>query len=217
MTLYLATGNKHKKDEMTKICAEHTILIPNDKGISFDPEETGLTFIENSLIKAKALWEIVKEPVLADDSGICVEALDGIPGIYSARYEGREFPKGRVNKNSKLTQSEQNILLLDHLNESIASNPKKSRKCHYVCAMVLYYGEDQFLCVQETMKGILVNNIDEACGNGGFGYDPIVFLPEHNKTVAELTDEEKNIISHRGKATRKILAFFSKIGDLNGN
>ncbi len=217
MILYLATGNNHKKDEMSKICKDFEIKIPKDDNIVFDPEETGSTFIENSLIKAKALWEIVKKPVLADDSGICVEALGGVPGIYSARYEGKEFPKGRINKNSKLTQDMQNTLLLEHVNEAITINKDKNRNCHYVCAMVLYYGEDQFICVQDTMEGILVNSIEESSGKGGFGYDPIVYLSEYNKTVSELSEEEKNAISHRGKATRKILTFLETLEENHGN
>ncbi len=204
MTIYLATGNKHKKDEMSQLCKGHTIKIPLDESIEFDPEETGLTFIENSLIKAKALWEIVKQPVLADDSGICVSALSGVPGIYSARYAGEKYPQGNPTQKQKLSQQEQNTLLLEHIN---SKDNIESRKCHYVCAMVLYYGEDAFICVQETMEGELVKTIDDACGAGGFGYDPIVFLPDFNKTVAELSEDEKNAISHRGKATKKILKF----------
>ena len=86
MKIYLATGNLNKKREVSELFPEHTIVIPKDEGIDFDPEETGSTFYENSLIKAKALWEIVRSPVLADDSGICADALNGAPGIYSSRY-----------------------------------------------------------------------------------------------------------------------------------
>ena len=213
MTLYLATGNLHKKSEMIKICEGHQIFIPKDNDIDFDPEETGSTFVENALIKAKALWQIVKKPVLADDSGICVEALDGIPGIYSARYEGKDFPQGRINKNSTLTQDMQNSLLIEHVNEAITKATEKNRNCHYVCAMVLYLGEDRFYCVQETLEGILIDNIENQCGSGGFGYDPIVLLRDGSKTIAELTDEEKNLISHRGKATRKILTLLNTIAE----
>lgn len=212
MILYFATANAHKKQEMTKICKGHTIVIPSDEGIRFDPAETGLTFMENSLIKAEALWNIVKKPVLADDSGICVDILGGIPGIYSARYGGKEYPKGKpLGKNSTLTQAEKNTLLLEHVQDELQKNKKAPRTCHYVCSMLLYFGKDRFYCVQETFEGILIKNIDESRGMGGFGYDPIVFLPEFGKTVAELSEREKNEISHRGKATKKILSLLDEI------
>ena len=220
MTLYLATGNLHKKKEMQEICRNHTILIPADKGIDFNPEETGNSFFENALIKARALWEIVKEPVLADDSGICVDILGGAPGIYSARYAGSGFPKGKPD-GTKIPQEEQNRLLLQAVNEAVRKSPPPDlkiplktdthaapdnlRRCRYVCAMVLYSGKDRFYCVQETFEGTLIEDIEQSRGKGGFGYDPIVFLSEYGKTVAELSDEEKNAVSHRGKAARKIL------------
>lgn len=206
MILYLATGNVHKKQEMAEICKGHTIIIPSDEGIVFDPDETGLTFMENSLIKAKALWNIVKKPVLADDSGICVDILEGIPGIYSDRYRGKEYPQGYpTEKNTSLTQVEKNTLLLEHVQNEQEKGTKGTRSCHYVCSMILYFGKDRFYCVQETFEGILIHDIEESRGKGGFGYDPIVFLPELGKTVAELSEQEKNEISHRGKATKKIL------------
>jgi len=216
MTLYLATGNLHKKKEMQEICRNHTILIPADRGIDFNPAETGSSFFENSLIKARALWDIVHEPVLADDSGICVDILDGAPGIYSARYAGTDFPQGKPD-GTKVPQEEQNRLLLQAVDIAVCKAAQKAeknaqpfradkaRRCRYVCAMVLYLGKDRFYCVQETFEGALVESIKQSCGKGGFGYDPIVFLSEYGKTVAELSDKEKNDISHRGKAARKIL------------
>ena len=212
MTLYLASGNLHKKHEMQDICRPHTILIPADKGIAFNPEETGKTFFENSLIEARTLWEIIREPVLADDSGICVDILGGRPGIYSARYAGIDFPYGKPD-GIGIPQEQKNKLLLDEVKKaeqsaslSGTSEVKNgTRSCRYVCAMVLYFGKDRFYCVQETMEGTLIEDISEERGKGGFGYDPIVFLSEYGKTVAELSDEEKNAVSHRGKAARKIL------------
>lgn len=212
MTLYLASGNLHKKHEMQDICRPHTILIPADKGIAFNPEETGKSFFENSLIKARTLWEIIREPVLADDSGICVDILGGRPGIYSARYAGIDFPYGKPG-GIGIPQEQKNKLLLDEVKKaeqsaslSGTSEVKNgTRSCRYVCAMVLYFGKDRFYCVQETMEGSLIEDISEERGKGGFGYDPIVFLSEYGKTVAELSDEEKNAVSHRGKAARKIL------------
>ena len=94
MIIYLATGNQNKKNEMVKICKEHTILIPSDKNIEFNPVENGNSFSANSLIKAETLWNQVHKTVIADDSGICIDALNGIPGIYSARYAGIAHPQG---------------------------------------------------------------------------------------------------------------------------
>ena len=210
MKIYLATGNKNKKKEMVQILSGHEIIIPSDEGIDFDPDETGTTFYENSLIKAKTLYDMVHFPVIADDSGICVDALGGAPGIYSSRYAGPDFPKGTPDGH-KITQEEQNIFLIEQTNKAIKDgNLLKMpylhgpRSCHYTCAMVLYAGPDRLFVAQETFEGALIDDINNQAGTGGFGYDPIVFLPEYNKTVAQLTADEKNAISHRGKAVRAI-------------
>ena len=209
MTIWFATGNLHKKKELADILSADINLktpwelkvpwelkTPKEAGLEFDPEETGKTFLENALIKASALYQLVKEPVIADDSGICVDALDGNPGVYSARYGG----KG-------LSTAERNALLLsEYDNLEFAADGRKAR---FVCAMVLYYSPDRFFVAQETLEGELVKNIDDARGTDGFGYDPILFIPEMGRTVAELTDVEKSRLSHRGKAGRviaKILA-----------
>ena len=208
MKIYLATSNKNKKREITEILPEHTIVIPSDEGIDFDPVEDGKTFYENSLIKAKALYDIVHFPVIADDSGICVDALGGEPGIFSSRYAGPEHMHGTPD-GKKIPQEQQNIFLIEQTTKAIKSGslPKAAylhgdRSCHYTCAMVLYAGPDRIFVVQETFEGALINSISEAAGNNGFGYDPIVFLPEYNKTVAQISPEEKNKISHRGKAVK---------------
>ncbi len=217
MKIYLATGNLNKKRELSEILEDHQIVIPKDEGIHFNPEETGTDFYENSLIKAKALYQIVKQPVIADDSGICVSALNGNPGIYSARYAGPLFPQGKPDK-SKITQEEQNRFLIQELNDELKNHPEKTslytkengffngpRSAHYTCAMVLYLGNGRVYVVQETMEGTLIENIEEARGNGGFGYDPIFYLPDLGKTAAELSSDEKNAISHRGKAMGALL------------
>lgn len=214
MKIYLATGNKHKRKEMAELLPDHEIVIPSDEGITFDPDETGTTFYENSIIKAKALYDIVQAPVIADDSGICVDAIGGRPGIYSSRYAGPDFPQGKPD-GTKISQEEQNVFLIQELNDAL-KNPKPEyerflngpRSCHYTCAFVLFLGGDRLYVVQETFEGTLIDDISKQAGNGGFGYDPIVFLPEYNKTVAEISAEEKNSISHRGKAVsalKKIL------------
>lgn len=210
MKIYLATGNKNKKREMCELLPEHTILIPSDEGIEFDPDETGTTFYENSLIKARTLYDLVHCPVIADDSGICVDALGGAPGIYSSRYGGPDYMKGRPD-GAKTSQEDQNIFLINQLNEAIKNGnlPKGEylhgeRSCHYTCAMVMYCGTDRLYVAQETFEGTLINDIKDQAGEGGFGYDPIVFLPEYNKTVAQITADEKHAISHRGKAVRAL-------------
>lgn len=224
MRFFLATGNHGKKHEMAEIFSNHEILTPSDIGIKFDPQETGTTFYENSLIKARTLYEIVKEPVIADDSGICVDALGGKPGIFSARYAGKNAPCGMAS-GEKIPQAKQNEDLISELNDALANGAYKDRtsaapgyvndsytpqflngprSCHYTCAMVLYMGQDKFFVAEDTLEGYIIESADDARGNGGFGYDPIVVLP-NGKTVAELTDEEKNAVSHRGKASRAIL------------
>ncbi len=205
MKIFVATGNQHKKKELSELFSPHEICIPSDIGISFDPDETGNSFIANSLIKAEALWRITKTPVIADDSGICVDVLDGKPGIFSARYAGKDAEPGSKD----LTQPEKNTLLLEEAWEAARKQglgPDAALTCRFVCAMVLYLGKDRFVSAQETIEGQLVKDIEHATGKGGFGYDPIVYLPEFGKTIAELTEEEKNRISHRGKAAAKIRA-----------
>ena len=217
MKIYLATGNKNKKREMSQILSQHQIVTPSDEGIDFSPVENGTTFYENSIIKAKALYEIVHCPVIADDSGICVDALGGIPGIYSARYAGPDFPKGKPD-GSKISQEDQNRFLIQQLNDRIAQGNLDSshftngpRSAHYTCAMVLYMGNDRVYAIQDTMEGAIVNSIEDAKGSGGFGYDPIFFLPDLGVTSAELSAAEKNKISHRGKATRTLLKIMESI------
>ncbi|MBQ7537771.1 MAG: RdgB/HAM1 family non-canonical purine NTP pyrophosphatase [Treponema sp.] len=197
--LYLATGNKHKREEIQQILQDYEIRIPSDDGIDFDPVEDGKSFYENSLIKARALWNLVHEPVIADDSGICVDALGGEPGIYTSRYAGPDFMHGKAD-GSKISQEQQNSFLIQQLNDTKSEN----RSCHYTCAMVLLLNPDRFFVAQETFEGQLIHSIKEAAGNGGFGYDPIVYLPDCKKTVAQISSEEKNRISHRGKALKTI-------------
>ncbi|MDR2177438.1 MAG: non-canonical purine NTP pyrophosphatase [Treponema sp.] len=200
--IWLASGNIHKERELSGIFAPlgFEIKLPAAAGIAaFDPPETGTGFLENSLIKARALAALlaergVFEPVLADDSGLCVDALGGRPGIYSARYSGRGDPPPREGE--KLSSGERNRLLLEEL-----GNEPRRGAC-FVCAMVLLFDENRFACVQETLRGEIARG--PGAGEGGFGYDPILYLPDRGCTVAELAEEEKNRISHRAKAGRAI-------------
>lgn len=220
MTIFLASGNRHKQNEIAQIFSPHEILIPKDKGIDFDPEENGTSFVENSLIKARALWNIVHEPVIADDSGICVELLNNAPGIYSARYAGANDMQG-IKSGEKLESEERNRLLIEQTNNALKDfrlkNPNEKRtdlelrKCCFVCSMVLYLGNERFYAVQETLEGSLVSSMNSSAGNGGFGYDPIVYLPSFQKTVAELSEEQKNSISHRGKAGAKLASILKQL------
>lgn len=208
MKIYFASGNLHKKQEMQALFPEFQLVIPSEEGINFDPEETGTSFLENSLIKAQDLWNKVHQPVLADDSGICVDILKGIPGIYSARYGGKDYPQGRQD-GTKPNQDEQNQFLIQQTDEVIKelvaqgkALPENPRSCRYVCAMVLYLGPQRFYSAQETMEGSLIQSLDLSRGTGGFGYDPIVILAGTDKTIAQLSSQEKNALSHRGKAAR---------------
>ena len=196
MKIYLATANENKRREIAQLFPDCQIMLPRDEGISFAPNETGETFLDNSLIKARALWQVVKAPVLADDSGICCDALGGAPGVYSSRYAGPHFMRGRAD-GVKITQQEQNEFLVAQVTAAGGT-----RAAHYVCSMVLLWGESRFVCAQETMEGEIVARIEDARGQGGFGYDPIFLLPDLGKTAAELSSGQKNAISHRGKAAR---------------
>ncbi|MDR2535866.1 MAG: RdgB/HAM1 family non-canonical purine NTP pyrophosphatase [Treponema sp.] len=197
MTIWFATGNAHKKTELEAILSGLTITIPADAGISdFDPAENGTTFLENALIKARALYNLVKQPVIADDSGLCVDALGGRPGIHSARY-GSE---GKAN----LTSTERNALVLKELGDT------SQRRARFVCAMVLLFNTDRFWVAQETLEGEILR---EERGSRGFGYDPILYVPSLGAAVAELSEETKNRISHRGKAGQIIRRIAEQVLD----
>jgi XTP/dITP diphosphohydrolase len=191
MTLWFATANEHKRKELAAILQGHRILLPDREG-AFEVPETGGSFYENAFIKARALYALVKEPVIADDSGLCVDALGGRPGVYSARY-GSENGKN-------LDSSRRNALLLEELGGA------EERSARFVCAMVLMLSENRFFLVQETLEGAIVR---EARGTGGFGYDPLLYIAERACTVAELPDDEKNLLSHRGRAGRRIAALLA--------
>ena len=197
MNIWFATNNNHKKAELEAIL-NISLKIPSQEGLSFNPDETGTTFRDNALIKAIELKKLAGKDdiIIADDSGLCVDALSGRPGVLSARY-GME--NGR-----KLTSGEQNKMLLEELGDG-----GKVRTARFVCAMALLFSDDRYILVQETIEGCLVKS-NEIKGDGGFGYDPVFFLPQFNRTLAELSAEEKNSISHRGKAGRIIADILKK-------
>lgn len=194
MTLYFASSNGHKKEEMMRLLDEVTVRLPKEDGIDFNPDENGKTFIENALIKAEALYEKVKSPVLADDSGLVVDALGGRPGIHTSRYG--DTPE-RV-----LTQKEKNAMLLSEM-EGV-----KERSARFVCALVLMFSPERIFIIEETAEGFLAT---EPSGEHGFGYDPIFIMGDTGKSAAELSAHEKDMLSHRGKAVRKMNLLISQL------
>lgn len=181
MKIIAATKNKNKLREFGEILRGFEIVSQEDAGIDIDVEETGTTFEENSLLKAKAIYDATGIAAIADDSGLCVDALGGEPGIYSARYGGEGYDdKGRVT------------LLLKNM-ENV---PDEKRSARFVCAITLV-SDDGII----TARGECEGKIDYAPkGTNGFGYDPVFFVEKFGKTMAEISPEQKNEISHRGKA-----------------
>ncbi len=192
--LVVATNNAHKVRELTRLFPGVRLRTPSGLGVVFDFEETGSTYLENALGKARHLYAQVGRPILADDSGLEVPALGGEPGIRSSRYGSRPG-------SPKLTDAERCSLLLAKA-EALAD-----RSCFFVCCMALVLGPSRFLTAQEIFPGQLAR---APRGSGGFGYDPIVFIPERGKTVAELGDREKDRLSHRGRAARRVRALWSR-------
>jgi XTP/dITP diphosphohydrolase len=186
--LLLASNNAHKKTEIAQALPGYTLLLPRDKNIRFECEETGTTFVENALLKARALFALCRSPVLADDSGLCVSALGGSPGVVSARF-GSELPSPPRD------DRERNAYLLSLLPRA------QKHEAFFVCAMVVMFDEHRFACVQETVQGLI---IDSPAGELGFGYDPVFFVPELGKTVAQIPLALKNSFSHRGRAAARI-------------
>ena len=180
-----ATKNKNKVREFKEILPTFDIITQEEAGVDIDVEETGTTFRENALLKAKAIFEKTGLPALADDSGLEVFALGGEPGVYSARYGGEGLDdKGRTN------------LLLKNM-ENIED---ELRGAQFACA-IAFVTEEKTYEVEGTCEGVIIR---EARGNNGFGYDPVFYVPDKEKTLAEMTSDEKNEISHRGMALRKL-------------
>lgn len=189
MRIIIATENAHKVEEIKEIAklfgVQDIEFLPIDKSLNFVPVEDGKTFEENSYIKAKEANLLTGEYTLADDSGLCVETLNGEPGIYSARYA--ETPQKRIDK------------LLDAIKNS------SNRDAKFVCAMTLINPEGD---IEFTSRGECFGSIAETqSGKNGFGYDPIFLVKGTNKTMAEMTEEEKNKISHRSLALQKVLSY----------
>ncbi len=186
-TIWFASSNSHKKAEMERLLPGTIIRLPKEAGLDFDPVEDGESFIDNALLKARALYELVKAPVLADDSGLCVDALSGRPGIHTARYGCED---GR-----KLTSQEQYTLLLKEM-EGV-----QDRSARFVSACVLMLSPSRIHIIQESVEGRIAT---APAGLHGFGYDPIFLVGGGGRSMAQLSDEEKDEVSHRGRAMRRI-------------
>ncbi len=194
--IVFATGNKDKMREIREIMADMDVEIVSMKeaGITVDVEENGDTFEANARIKAEAIAAYTEDVVLADDSGLEVDYLNKEPGVYSARYLGEDTPYEIKN---------QAIL------ERMAGVPKEKRTARFVCAIAAVLPDKQVLITRESVEGYIG---DKPAGANGFGYDPIFYVDEYQCSTAELTEEQKNAISHRGKALRAMKAMLRQYG-----
>ena len=195
MRYILASNNKGKLREMKAILAETgaEVVSQSEAGADFEAEETGETFEENALIKARAACEALHEPAIADDSGLCVDALGGAPGVYSARYGGCKTDPERV------------ALLLKNL------GGEKNRSARFVSCIACVFPNGDVLTARGECPGTITT---VPRGDGGFGYDPVFELPGTGKTMSELTEEEKNAVSHRGRALKQ---FQEKLREYNAH
>jgi len=201
--LLIATNNLHKLDEYQDIFAGLPVTLSSlaDEGITLDPEETGTTFEENAIIKAQAFAKVSDLPVLADDSGLEVDALDGEPGVYSARY-------GNTAKNDHVGRYQ---IVLNKL--AAKSLPWAERTARFRCVVAIATRQDLVGTVEGTIEGYINY---ESRGNNGFGYDPVFFVPEFNQTLAEMSPAQKHGISHRGQAARAAIPLIRKLLELRG-
>ena len=186
MRICAATGNAGKLRELRRILEAqgHEVVSQKELGITIEPDETGTTFEANALIKAETICKASGLPTIADDSGLCVDALDGAPGIYSARYcEG--------------TDEDRNAFLLKNMQD------KENCACRFVCAIACVLADGETLTVRGECEGTLLR---ENHGAGGFGYDPLFYVEKYGCTFGELPAEVKNTISHRANALNKLKA-----------
>ena len=197
MKFVLASHNRGKLGEMQAILGQLgvEVVLESDLGLSLDPEENGTTFAENALIKAKAVMEASGLPAIADDSGLCVDWLQGAPGIYSARYGGLDTDPARIQ------------LLLQNMRGST------NRAAHFHTDVACCFPNGDVLTAAGDCPGTIAF---APMGDGGFGFDPIFFVPELRKTFAQLSPEEKNAISHRGNALRQFAAVLKDYLEKNG-
>ncbi len=186
MELVIATNNKNKLKEIRAILGDKftRLYSLSDLDINIEIEETGSTLWENSLIKAKAISDLTKMCAIADDSGLMVDSLDGAPGVFSARYAGLEHD-----------DKKNNALLLQNLQG-------KARTAHFCSVVTLYYPNGTYVAAEGKVQGEILFKEE---GTNGFGYDPLFYSYELNKSFADATSEEKNSVSHRGRALKELL------------
>ncbi len=183
MKVILASKNPHKLTELSAILSQHgfEIALESEYGLDIDVDETGTTFEENSLLKAEAVMKASGLPVLADDSGLMVDALDGAPGVYSARY------------GHKSSDGERTEFLLENMKDV----PDGKRTAKFVCVITCLWPDGRKIVARGECPGVITREVH---GENGFGYDPVFYLPELGMTYAELPSEQKNAISHRARA-----------------
>lgn len=191
--IVFASHNEGKIKEIKKLLAPYGIKVKSALDMNLpDVEETGKTFEENSLLKSRTIAKLVNMPCLADDSGLCVDALNGAPGVYSARYApNRDFDKG-----------------MEKLLAEMEKSPNKSRNAHFSCVISLAWPDGQYKVFAGQVDGKIAFH---KMGAGGFGYDPL-FVPEgFTSSFAQMSQEEKNKISHRGLAVEKLKDFLNNL------
>ena len=185
MKLLIASNNQHKIDEIKQILGNkfEQILSLSEAGIVCDPEENGKTFLDNALIKVRAVAKLTDMPVLGDDTGLCVDALNGAPGVHSARFAGDH---DNAKNRAKLLYELQG---------------KTNRKAHFSTAVALLYPDGRLVTAEGRVDGEILH---AEVGTNGFGYDSLFYCNEIGKTFAEATAEEKNAVSHRGRALQNL-------------
>ena len=195
-SIILASNNKDKVKEVKEILKGYDIISMKEAGIDVDIEENGTTFEENALIKARAIMKLTGQITMADDSGLEIDYLNKAPGVYSARFMGHDTSYDIKNK-----------ALIQKL-EGVKGSDRSGR---FVCAIAVCFPDGREIVKRGTMEGLIAEEIK---GDNVFGYDPIVYLPEYGRTSGELAPEEKNKISHRGKALALIKEELDKSEEL---
>lgn len=194
MKVILASKNQHKLTELSAILSQlgFEIALESEYGLDIDVEETGTTFEENSFLKAGAVMKASGLPVLADDSGLMVDALDGAPGVYSARYGHKASDKERTA----------------YLLENMKDVPEERRGAKFVCVITCLFPDGRKIVARGECPGVIAR---APHGENGFGYDPVFYLPELGMTYAELPSEQKNAISHRARALQDFCRKYQEV------
>ena len=194
MKVILASRNQHKLTELSAILSQlgFEIALESEYGLDIEVEETGTTFEENSFLKADAVMKASGLPVLADDSGLMVDALDGAPGVYSARYGHKASDKERTA----------------YLLENMKDVPEEKRGAKFVCVITCLFPDGRKIVARGECPGVIAR---APHGENGFGYDPVFYLPELGMTYAELPGKQKNAISHRARALQEFCRKYQEV------